>query len=668
MESRRRSPWILVVVCAFAVGLGVALNEGRSVWPSLQMGTSPVVADALRHAGQDPRVGAALGAPIRGRWLVPGYISRDETGWSESRAWIPVYGTKGGGTIYARAGRASGAWVFTTLEFRPMQGPTVDLMEAPTAELGPPRGPVYIVPLGRLQSVSLDDLPAYYKKLLGLEVFLLPTMPLAREAYDQRRSQYAAEPLIGSIRERLPEVARGPDATVVAVLDDDLFAQALRARYLFAFRGDGHVALVTLKRLAPPAWQFWSRGRVLEARMRKMITKNIGVVAYGLPLSTDPTSVLYGSIDTPEDLDLVRERFDGLGNVAELRGDPGTHRAAPVEAEIVRRTDTATASGRYPCLVVHPGLSWDGKEPIDARITECLPGLRNDRMYDEVEIDLRAGLLMTRQTDVFIPDVMPLALTRCYRLWDRDSRAFGIGWNHPYDILPVGSRNPYTYVDLIMPDGAAIHYDRISKGTGYADAVYEHTDTATAFLRSEFRWNGNGWDLRFTDGSVTKFPENYGGTLPHHGAPTEMRDGTGHAVQFTRDGDRNLDTLTSPAGHSISFEHDTRSRVASAATDSGQAVRYAYDAGGRLTAVTAGDRVTRFGYDDLNLTSVVVQGKRVLTVTYKDDRIASLTPADGRTYTFVYLKLGTNPNLVSETIVYAPDGGRTRIRLPRDRT
>ena len=64
---------------------------------------------------------------------------------------------------------------------------------------------------------------------------------------------------------------------------------------------------------------------------------------------------------------------------------------------------------------------------------------------------------------------------------------------------------------------------------------------------------------------------------------------------------------------------------------------------------------------------MVVQGKRVLTVTYKDDRIASLTPADGRTYTFVYLKLGTNPNLVSETIVYAPDGGRTRIRLARDR-
>ena len=110
-----------------------------------------------------------------------------------------------------------------------------------------------------------------------------------------------------------------------------------------------------------------------------------------------------------------------------------------------------------------------------------------------------------------------------------------------------------------------------------------------------------------------------------------------------------------------------RSRVATAATDSGQAVRYAYDAGGRLAAVTMGDRVTQFGYDDLNLTSVVVQGQRMLTVTYKDDRVASLTSADGRTYTFMYLKLGTDPNLVSETIVHAPDGARTRIRSPRDR-
>ena len=109
-----------------------------------------------------------------------------------------------------------------------------------------------------------------------------------------------------------------------------------------------------------------------------------------------------------------------------------------------------------------------------------------------------------------------------------------------------------------------------------------------------------------------------------------MRDGTGHTVQFTRDSDHNLDKLTSPAGHSIRFEHDTRSRIAMAATDTNQAVRYAYDAGGRLTAVTAGDRVTRLGYDDLNLTSVDVSGTRVLTVTNKDGRVASLTPADER--------------------------------------
>src|SRR5207245_1034704 len=150
-----------------------------------------------------------------------------------------------------------------------------------------------------------------------------------------------------------------------------------------------------------------------------------------------------------------------------------------------------------------------------------------------------------------IQDILPLVLTRCYRLWDEDSRAFGVGWNHPYDILPVGTRNPYTFVNLIMPDGAAIHYDRISKGTGYADAVYEHTETATPFLHSEIAWNGDGWNLRFPDGSLMLFPENYSGPKPHHGSPTGMRDSGGHAIRFARDRDRNLEQLTSPAGHSI---------------------------------------------------------------------------------------------------------------------
>src|SRR5262249_28267133 len=118
--SRR---WKRLMLGVVAVGVVLALLAGAYVRPVLPMRATPVVRSAISMARQDPRVVAVLGAPVNTRWSVRGYESRDETGWTETRAWIPLYGTKGDGTVYARAGMASGPWVFTSLEFRPQHGP-----------------------------------------------------------------------------------------------------------------------------------------------------------------------------------------------------------------------------------------------------------------------------------------------------------------------------------------------------------------------------------------------------------------------------------------------------------------------------------------------------------------------------------------------------------------
>jgi hypothetical protein len=47
-----------------------------------------------------------------------------------------------------------------------------------------------------------------------------------------------------------------------------------------------------------------------------------------------------------------------------------------------------------------------------------------------------------------------VAVHRVYRPQDNTSRAFGIGTNLAYDIFLVGSINPWTYTDLILPDGS----------------------------------------------------------------------------------------------------------------------------------------------------------------------------------------------------------------------
>jgi hypothetical protein len=46
-----------------------------------------------------------------------------------------------------------------------------------------------------------------------------------------------------------------------------------------------------------------------QQRIRKMVTKNIGILYYGLGVSDDPRSVLYRDILGPDDLDYASEDF-----------------------------------------------------------------------------------------------------------------------------------------------------------------------------------------------------------------------------------------------------------------------------------------------------------------------------------------------------------------------
>src|SRR5207249_734651 len=76
------------------------------------------------------------------------------------------------------------------------------------------------------------------------------------------------------------------------------------------------------------------------------------------------------------------------------------------------------------------------------------PNPGGDRGGDPV--DLFTGLFVLQKTDLALPDVISLALTRTYRPADNRSRPFGIGATHPYDIFLVGDTFPYTYLDLIL--------------------------------------------------------------------------------------------------------------------------------------------------------------------------------------------------------------------------
>ena len=277
-------------------------------------------------------------------------------------------------------------------------------------------------------------------------------------------------------------------------------------------------------------------------------------------------------------------------------------------------------------------------------------------------VDLGTGLFVYSKTDLTIPDTLPLVLTRTYRPRDTVSRPFGIGTSHPYELFIVGDTFPYTFADLILPDGGRVHYDRISPGTGFADAVYEHTETPSIYFKTQIRYVAGRWHLTLHDGTVYEFPDAEDAPTPRQAAMVAMHDRFGNAYTFTRDSNSNLTKITSPSGRYIEFTYDSGFRITQARDNIGRTVGYTYDSSGRLWKVTdANGGVTEHLYDTSNRMTKITDPKGILYLTNQYDtngRVIKQTQADSTTFLYAYTLNGSQ---VTQTDVTDPRGNVRRV-------
>jgi RHS repeat-associated protein len=256
-------------------------------------------------------------------------------------------------------------------------------------------------------------------------------------------------------------------------------------------------------------------------------------------------------------------------------------------------------------------------------------------------VDCATGLFLNSATDLVINDIMPIEISRTYRPRDAVSRAFGIGTNLAYDIFLVGDTNPWTYQELILPDGGRIRYNRISPGTSFSDAVYEHKSSATSYYGSILKRGATGcyWDLALMNGSHICFPESMNSGSARHAAALSMSDRYGNALTFTRTND-NLTRITSPSGRTVDLQYDSANRITQATDNIGRTVKYEYDAQGRLAKVTDPlGHFEAFTYDSTHrmLTVQDKRGNMMVTNEYDGNgRVAKQTYADGTTNLFAY--------------------------------
>ena len=102
-----------------------------------------------------------------------------------------------------------------------------------------------------------------------------------------------------------PDLTSTPEAIMIGLTTEDMYIAQYSWQFTFSWRQEGKYAAVSDARMSlgvPSEEQ-------VKARLRKMVTKNIGILYYRLPQSNDPRSVLYKDIGGISELDYMGEEF-----------------------------------------------------------------------------------------------------------------------------------------------------------------------------------------------------------------------------------------------------------------------------------------------------------------------------------------------------------------------
>ncbi|MFF9086895.1 putative T7SS-secreted protein [Streptomyces sp. NPDC014991] len=218
-------------------------------------------------------------------------------------------------------------------------------------------------------------------------------------------------------------------------------------------------------------------------------------------------------------------------------------------------------------------------------------------------VNVATGRMYLPQTDVTLPGVLPLLLTRRVESGYRLGRWFGPSWSSTLDQrLEIDAEG----VVFVTDDGRLLSYPHPAPGL---PTLASHGPRLP----------------------LDRVDDGYTITDPRTHRTWHFADrGPGLAVLEQVD-DRN--------GNWITFEYDADGTPLGVFTSAGQGVRITTDAG-RVTAyhlTATGEELKRFGYTDGNLTEVVNSSRLPLRFTYDErGRITSWTDTNGHGYAYEY--------------------------------
>jgi YD repeat-containing protein len=290
---------------------------------------------------------------------------------------------------------------------------------------------------------------------------------------------------------------------------------------------------------------------------------------------------------------------------------------------------------------------------FDHRIPESYEPLHKGGVSTEI------GLYTREDEDLVVQDVVPLVLTRTYLSGDHVSRQFGVGGTHPGEWYLIGDGAAFQWAELILANGGRIHFDRVSLGSSFANALFRHVSTPSSFFGSRLGWVGLHWALRLADGSLASF-KSCGPANTDLCSLIEMRDADGHWIRYVRDRSGLLLKIQGPT-KAIAFDYDAQRRIIRAYDSPTHGVSYSYDDGGRVSRVTASDGTVRaYTYNSRDEMITIDEPGWVINNTFDDEGrvVRQVTHLSGSTRPITYQFAYT----VSDGSVVQTDMTRNGVR------
>ena len=636
--------WIAGVLLALALLFVVAL----AVLVHTQLSSTTAYQEALRTAKASPAIQAVLGENIHLGSPAVG-LALTNGGSQFVQFSVALAGSRGSGRLYAVANSTNHTQEFFRLTFLAARATQyIDLTPGPQRLNLPavPAKKVYLIPIGLDGREPLDWAPAYYRAKFGIEAELLPPIPLPEELVNPVRKQVDADKCVEYITNSHLEVASDPSSILIAVTSRDMFIPSLNWSYAENYRDGARFAVVSSARLHPPDFLARWNPEWLHSRLQKMLTKNIAMLYFDLPMSSDYTSLLSGGVSSGPQVDFMGGTIIG----AEGKWDPFIDEGGP-----------------WVTIYAVPG-----KPPLWRMMDadEALPQ-NNAHVF---RANLETGLFIDRTQDFYLPGDSPLRFTRTYRNQDTMSRSFGIGASDSLDIFLAGQMG--VYVDLIYDHGGRLHFVHSRPRPGEFGDAYR-ANGATAL------YAGDGWTVTMRDGSKLYFPYRPQALGYNVTVLTGFTDSQGHKYEMDRNSFGELLSVTTPSGQWLHFERDAEHRVHRISDSTGRVVTYDYDPRGCLSKVTDSDGHTEsYTYDDKFQMLTVTQGSDTSAITNDYDisgKIISQSMSTGEKFLYHYTSdpqgrgsatvpdVITDPRGLTTYILYNSEGYTQSLPVPGEK-